>query len=598
MNWDRLVAGVAHAAYATASMAYANCANSKTTPSFVKTIKELYNSTPQERLELSRRPVCVMGKVKSKDQFFVRIGDGTHSSVLQLVFPKQSPAIAQCMIDTKIKITGQFFVQTSRENQKSMFDDISLQQFFNPSSAVERRQAKKAKIFYPFEIHVQDIEILGSPADPKSLIAVGQTELVRPDTWREQLYLRHHDDAHQCRMRIKDSAVRHWTRFFHQHGLIHNNPPVIVQSDCEGAGEMFRLTTDEESSASTNKKSSVTTDFNLFKQKFSSKEFQDQIQVQQTDADVTYTFDLPQDLVAKHFSTLKFSKRQASDQTAISAESTSAFSAKNATSASLLVPCNSSTSTSPSFFKTPHYLTCSSQLELEAMVHGMPAKGAWTMNPSFRAEKSNTTRHLACFQHLEAELSFVELHNNANESMLFRLMKFIQSLIQTTIQHQLVENHSDITYLEIQHPETCAGLMSKLTWLGSCEFKHVTYDDAVSILQHHEADLKSKFPSVESAPQWGDDLRSECERYLVEHHFKLPTFVYAMPAQLKAFYMYRTRKSDLTHAVDHSNSLNFSTLPSNVSTLESKNVNSVRPQTPMMMHPVKHPVKQFKVVIY
>ena len=171
------------------------------------------------------------------------------------------------------------------------------------------------------------------------------------------------------------------------------------------------------------------------------------------------------------------------------------------------------------FFKTSAYLTVSGQLEAEAAAREF-TKGVFIFGPTFRAEQSHTSRHLAEFWMLEPELcleSFSQLMD-LEESM-------VRCVIMYLFEHCLV----DLTFLD---KTSSAGLIDSLKKITESDFKRITYTKAIQILT--DAEFKDKPDSI----YWGMDLPSVCERYICEKHFDMcPVFVTSYPAKLKSFYM-------------------------------------------------------------
>jgi asparaginyl-tRNA synthetase len=175
----------------------------------------------------------------------------------------------------------------------------------------------------------------------------------------------------------------------------------------------------------------------------------------------------------------------------------------------------------------------SGQLEAEL---GATALGeVYTFGPTFRAENSNTTRHLAEFWMIEPEVAFNELKEN---------MDLAEDFIKYLIAYALKNNRSDLDFLaqrlaeeEKQKPmaeRSEMGLIEKLEFVVNNEFERVTYTEAIDILLQSPAYKKKKFQYEVS---WGIDMQSEHERYLVEKHFKKPVIVTDYPKNIKAFYM-------------------------------------------------------------
>jgi asparaginyl-tRNA synthetase len=185
------------------------------------------------------------------------------------------------------------------------------------------------------------------------------------------------------------------------------------------------------------------------------------------------------------------------------------------------------------FFGRSTNLTVSGQLEGEL---GATAFGdIYTFGPTFRAENSNTTRHLAEFWMIEPEMAFYDLEDNMN---------LAEEFIKYLIQYVLENNKEDIEFLnqrlleeEKQLPQdkrSELSLLEKLEFVSNNEFERITYTEAISILLNSPAYKKKKF---QYEVKWGIDMQSEHERYLVEKHFKKPVIVTNYPKAIKAFYM-------------------------------------------------------------
>jgi asparaginyl-tRNA synthetase len=185
------------------------------------------------------------------------------------------------------------------------------------------------------------------------------------------------------------------------------------------------------------------------------------------------------------------------------------------------------------FFGRSTNLTVSGQLEGEL---GATAFGdIYTFGPTFRAENSNTARHLAEFWMIEPEMAFYDLEDNANLAE-----EFIQYLIRYVMEH----NADDLEFLrqrlldeeksKPQAERSEMDLIQKLQFVVDNKFERITYTQAIDILLQSPAYKKKKF---QYDVKWGIDMQSEHERYLVEKHFKKPVIVTNYPAAIKSFYM-------------------------------------------------------------
>lgn len=186
------------------------------------------------------------------------------------------------------------------------------------------------------------------------------------------------------------------------------------------------------------------------------------------------------------------------------------------------------------FFGRSTNLTVSGQLEGE--LAAMAFSDIYTFGPTFRAENSNTTRHLAEFWMIEPEMAFYDLEDNAN---------LAEEFIQYVIKYALDNNKEDLEFLAQrlaeeekalpQDKRSEMGLLEKLEFVLANSFERLTYTAAIEILKESNHNKKKKFQYEITG--WGMDLQSEHERYLVEKHFKKPVILTNYPAAIKAFYM-------------------------------------------------------------
>lgn len=197
---------------------------------------------------------------------------------------------------------------------------------------------------------------------------------------------------------------------------------------------------------------------------------------------------------------------------------------------------------SQDFFGKEANLTVSGQLEGE--LAAMALSRVYTFGPTFRAENSNTTRHLAEFWMIEPEMAFFELEDN---------MALAEDFLKYLIGYALEHNADDLAFLEkrlLEEESQIAKelrnpmpLMEKLRFVLDQPFEHVTYTEAVGILE--KSGKKFEFPV-----KWGIDLQSEHERYLVEKHFKQPVILTNYPKDIKAFYMKQNEDRKTVRAMD------------------------------------------------
>ncbi|WP_195543532.1 asparagine--tRNA ligase [Massiliimalia timonensis] len=319
------------------------------------------------------------------------------------------------------------------KNLQIVFEDNRIDNFkevtkFNVGSAVTvtgdpvlTPQAKQ-----PFEIHADSVVLEGASSNDYPL----QKKRHSMEFLRSIAHLRPRANTFSAVFRVRSVAAFAIHKFFNERGFVYAHTPLITGSDCEGAGEMFRVTT---------------------------------------------------------------------------------LDAKNPPLCE-----DGSVDYSQDFFGKPTSLTVSGQLEAECMA--MAFGKVYTFGPTFRAENSNTTRHAAEFWMIEPEIAFADL---AQDMELARdMVKYVLAYVleQCPDEMQFFNNFFD------------KGLIERLKALVDSEFAHVTYTEAIEILEQHKEQFD--YPVY-----WGCDLQSEHERYLTEQVFKCPVFVTDYPKEIKAFYM-------------------------------------------------------------
>lgn len=199
------------------------------------------------------------------------------------------------------------------------------------------------------------------------------------------------------------------------------------------------------------------------------------------------------------------------------------------------------------FFGRASHLTVSGQLEAELGAMGLG--NVYTFGPTFRAENSNTTRHLAEFWMIEPEMAFYDLQDN---------MQLAEDLLVFLIRYILNKHPEELAFLEQrlldeekqkpQHERSAMPLTQKLKFCTEHAFERISYTEAIEILKHAAANKKKKFQFPIS--DWGIDLQSEHERYLVEQHFKKPVILYNYPKAIKSFYMRQNDDNKTVAAMD------------------------------------------------
>jgi asparaginyl-tRNA synthetase len=199
------------------------------------------------------------------------------------------------------------------------------------------------------------------------------------------------------------------------------------------------------------------------------------------------------------------------------------------------------------FFEKETNLTVSGQLEAETYAMGLGK--VYTFGPTFRAENSNTSRHLAEFWMIEPEVAFNDLDAN---------MDLAEDFIKYVVKYALENCSEDLEFLEKrlleeekskpQNERSEMTLREKLKFVLENNFKRVSYTEAIEILKRSKPNQKKKFKYI--IEEWGADLQSEHERFLVEKHFKCPVILFDYPAKIKAFYMRLNDDEKTVRAMD------------------------------------------------
>ena len=293
------------------------------------------------------------------------------------------------------------------------------------------------------EIQAKSIEIYGLCDNTYPMQKKGQSF----EVMRKNAHLRLRTNTFGAVMRIRHNMAMAIHTYFHEHGFYYFHTPLITASDCEGAGNMFQVTTK-----------------NLYDLK------------KDEEGRIIYDDD---------------------------------------------------------FFGEQTSLTVSGQLEGEL---GATALGAiYTFGPTFRAENSNTPRHLAEFWMIEPEVAFLDQEG---------LMDLEEDFIKYCVRWALDHCKDDLAFLNQMIDKT---LIQRLEGVLQDSFVRLTYTEGINILQQAIKDgHKFEFPC-----QWGDDLASEHERYLVEHHFKRPVIMTDYPSAIKAFYMKQNAPADEAGSVGY-----------------------------------------------
>lgn len=199
------------------------------------------------------------------------------------------------------------------------------------------------------------------------------------------------------------------------------------------------------------------------------------------------------------------------------------------------------------FFGKETNLTVSGQLEGET--YALALGEIYTFGPTFRAENSNTTRHLAEFWMIEPEMAFYDLQDN---------MELAEAFLKYLCKYALDNCADDLEFLNKRAQEEEAskpqdqrselGLIERLKFIVENDFQRLSYTEAIDILKNSNPNKKKKFQYL--IENWGVDLQSEHERYLVEKHFRKPVILYNYPAEIKAFYMRQNEDGKTVSAMD------------------------------------------------
>ena len=374
------------------------------------TVKEIY----REREKFLDKEVTVGGWVRSvrdsKTFGFIVLHDGSFFETLQIVYHDSMENFAEI---SKLNVGAAIIVK---------------------GTLVATPQAKQ-----PFEIQAEEIIVEGASAPDYPL----QKKRHSLEYLRTMTHLRPRTNTFQAVFRIRSLCAYAIHKFFQEQGFVYVHTPLITGSDCEGAGEMFRVTTLDM------KTPPLTEEGNI---------------------------DYSQD-----------------------------------------------------FFGKETNLTVSGQLNGEAYAQAF--RNIYTFGPTFRAENSNTTRHAAEFWMIEPECAFADLNDN---------MDLAEAMLKYVIRYVLENAPEEMNFL---NSFVDKGLLDRLNHVMNSEFGHVTYTEAVEILEKNNDKFDYKV-------FWGCDLQTEHERYLTEEIFKKPVFVTDYPKEIKAFYMKQNEDGKTVAAMD------------------------------------------------
>ena len=335
---------------------------------------------------------------------------------------------------------GTFFkpIQVVYEEKLANFQEISK---MNVGAAVivEGILVPTPQAKQPFEIQATSVTLEGASAPDYPL----QKKRHSLEYLRTISHLRPRTNTFQAVFRIRSMAAYAIHQFFQERGFVYVHTPLITASDCEGAGEMFQVTTLDLNNIPKDKEEKV---------------------------------DFTQD-----------------------------------------------------FFGKPTNLTVSGQLNAETFAQAF--RNTYTFGPTFRAENSNTARHAAEFWMIEPEMAFADLKDD---------MEVAEAMLKYVISYVMENAPEEMDFL---NQFVDKGLKDRLNHVLNAEFGHVTYTEAVEILEKHNDEFKYKV-------SWGTDLQTEHERYLTEEVFKRPVFVTDYPKEIKAFYMKLNQDGKTVAAMD------------------------------------------------
>ena len=374
------------------------------------TVKELYRNTDKYIDQTIEVGGWVRNIRDSKTFGFIVLNDGTFFETLQIVFHDTMDNFAEIC---KLNVGAAIIVK---------------------GKLVATPQAKQK-----FEIQAEEVFVEG-PSTPDYPV---QPKRHSMEFLRTITHLRPRTNTFQAVFRVRSLCAYAIHQFFQERGFVYVHTPLITGSDCEGAGEMFQVTTMDLNNVPKTEDGAV---------------------------------DFSQD-----------------------------------------------------FFNKPTNLTVSGQLNGET--YAMAFRNIYTFGPTFRAENSNTTRHAAEFWMIEPEMAFADLQDN---------MDVAEAMLKYVIRYVLENAPEEMNFF---NSFVDKGLLDRLNGVLNSEFGHVTYTEAIEILEKNNDNFDYKV-------YWGCDLQTEHERYLTEKVFKRPVFVTDYPKEIKAFYMKLNEDGKTVAAMD------------------------------------------------
>jgi len=342
---------------------------------------------------------------------------------------------------------------------------------------------------------------------------------------REKMHLRPRTNTIGAVARIRNALAYATHRFFQENGFLYVHTPIITASDCEGAGEMFQVTTllgkvDEEAEAPSSAGSQVTPEKVESLKAAAAAQGEKVKSVKAAAAADKANQELAAAVKAEVAALMK-----AKEEAAKAEEMSSVV-------GGLKRLPDGKVDYKEDFFGRPAYLTVSGQLQGE--YYACALSNVYTFGPTFRAEQSYTSRHLAEFWMIEPEIAFCDLEDD---------MVCAEDYVRFCCRFLLDNCRSDLEFIAKMVDKTA---IDRLEQVASSSFKRCSYTEAIELLEKAVAGGK-KF---EHAVSWGIDLATEHERFLTEELFKQPVIVYDYPKEIKAFYMKLNEDGKTVAAMD------------------------------------------------
>ncbi|XP_075509716.1 asparagine--tRNA ligase, cytoplasmic 1-like [Primulina tabacum] len=338
---------------------------------------------------------------------------------------------------------------------------------------------------------------------------------------RDVMHLRPRTNTISAVARIRNALAYATHTFFQKHGFLYVHTPIITTSDCEGAGEMFQVTT-------------IICEAEKLEKELKENPPPSETGVAAAELDVKEKGE-----VIVQLKSAKASKEKISAAVAELTKAKEHLSKLNER-LNLAERCRVSSGIpkkdgkidySEDFFARQAFLTVSGQLQVET--YACALSSVYTFGPTFRAENSHTSRHLAEFWMVEPEIAFANIEDDMNCA---------EAYVRFLCQWLLDNCYDDMEFMTKFIDKTA---IQRLEMVAKSKFHRITYTEAVAILE--EAAKVRKF---ENKVEWGIDLASEHERYLTEEKFKAPVIVYNYPKAIKAFYMKVNEDNKTVAAMD------------------------------------------------